>query len=75
MSAAKLLPATLAVVLLAPLAWFRGAPALSAERAVNETTMSDQVELSLTVYNGNLALVRDVRGHPGHAGHRGPPLR
>jgi hypothetical protein len=61
MSAAKLLPATLALVLLTPLAWFRGAPALSAENAVNETTMNDQVELSLTVYNGNLALVRDVR--------------
>ena len=33
----------------------------AAEDASDSTTSKDQVDLSLTVYNGNLALVRDVR--------------
>jgi hypothetical protein len=41
--------------------WLRSAPVASAADGTHETTMNDQVEVSLTVYNGNLALVRDVR--------------
>jgi hypothetical protein len=62
MFAAKLLPsATIALALVGSLLWFREAPTVLAESSSHESTMEDQVDLALTVYNGNLALVRDVR--------------
>ena len=61
MSVAKLLLATtLGLTLTGSIAFVRPEP-LAAADAVRETTMADQVDLSLTVYNGNLVLVRDVR--------------
>jgi hypothetical protein len=42
---------------------YRGAPDVSAQEAPaqGQTTLDDQVELALTVYNSDIALVRDVR--------------
>ena len=41
----------------------RTAPTVSAQTsaAQNQTTLDDQTELALTVYNSDIALVRDVR--------------
>ena len=41
----------------------RAAPTVSAQAtpAQDQTTLDDQVELALTVYNSDIALVRDVR--------------
>src|SRR6185312_17340891 len=38
-----------------------GAPAQDPRNAEGTTTLGDQTELALTIYNSNLALVRDVR--------------
>src|SRR6476646_6180943 len=43
------------------LAFAVGASAQSAPPAVATTTLDDQAELAVTVYNADLALVRDVR--------------
>jgi len=42
---------------------YRDAPAVSAQAAPaqDQTTLDDQVDLALTVYNSDIALVRDVR--------------
>ena len=63
-SCAILLVATVAIMAAVPLAW-RGGRVNAAPRPANESTPSttekDQVELAVTVYNSNVALVRDVR--------------
>ncbi len=67
-SAQMLMPGFLAFCLLAtPMLWvgFGDAGARAAGRSVPEqhpaTTLADQVDLAVTVYNSNIALVRDVR--------------
>ena len=52
-----------ALVLLLAIAFFRGMPtgAAASDQGSDQTTLDDQVELSVTVYNSDLALVRDVR--------------
>ena len=49
------------------------APAVSARPAEVQdqtTTLDDQTELAVTVYNSDIALVRDVRRSPAGARHR-----
>jgi hypothetical protein len=45
------------------LSWHRAAPAAEARREAGQdaSTLDDQVELAVTVYNSDIALVRDVR--------------
>ncbi len=54
----------------------RTAPTVSAQTtpAQNQTTLDDQVELALTVYNSDIALVRDVRNLQLRAGHVEPSV-
>ncbi|HEY4838741.1 MAG TPA: DUF4139 domain-containing protein [Candidatus Acidoferrales bacterium] len=39
----------------------QNAPSSAAQSAAHETTMNDQTDLAVTVYNSNIALVRDTR--------------
>ena len=39
----------------------QNAPSSAAQSAAHETTMNDQTDLAVTVYNSNVALVRDTR--------------
>ena len=55
-------PAAFALAALAGTLPTRPAPAVAAASEANQTTtLDDQTELSVTVYNSNIALVRDVR--------------
>ena len=57
---ARLSAAALVLVLFAM--FFRGAPTGAAtDQGYDQTTLDDQVELAVTVYNSDIALVRDVR--------------
>lgn len=61
---ARLRIAAVVLVLLATGLFLRiGAPAVAASPAAQAltTTLDDQVELAVTVYNSNIALIRDVR--------------
>jgi hypothetical protein len=60
--------AALSLTLLVPMAGGRGPtralpapPAPQPVSSVPQTTLADQIDLALTIYNSNLALVRDVR--------------
>jgi hypothetical protein len=51
-----------ALILVLAVAFFRGVPTGAAtDQGSDQTTLDDQVELSVTVYNSDLALIRDVR--------------
>ena len=61
---ARLRITAVVLVLLATGLFLRiGAPAVAASPAAQAltTTLDDQVELAVTVYNSNIALIRDVR--------------
>ncbi len=59
------LAATLAIGVIATISWSaQSAPqetAAQQTKSIPETTMNDQTDLALTVYNSNVALVRDTR--------------